>query len=195
VIVVLRRGTTDEQRDEVARALAAQGLEVHALRGGGKPLLHVVAGPTRRAKRVLRADHVEALVPTSGPRIRRDGHRIYPYHFLNWCTAGILIFGLMVLLAGQFPPGTLAALDTQNPPETLAWPWYLQAPRAWLLLFSPDRRWLGWTGLVALLLAALLLPKLDRSDGSGPERRWPILAGALALVVAAALLTMKGAGS
>jgi hypothetical protein len=194
MIVVLRRGTTDEQRDLVVRRLADLGLEVRALHAGGKPLLHVVAGPTRLARRVLRSEHVEALVPTSGPRIRRDGRRVYPYHFLNWCTAGVLIFGLMVLLAGQFPPGTLAAVDTQRPPETLAWPWYLRAPRAWLLLFSPERRWLGWAGLAALGLAALCLPRLDRTRGEGLARRWPFVAGSLALLLAAVVLTLRGAG-
>lgn len=195
MIVVLRRGTTDEQRDTIVGELEQAGLEVKALRGGGKPLLHVLSGSTRRAKRVLKDDRVEALVPTSGPRIRRVGRRIYPYHFIIWCAAGVLIFGVMVLLAGLFPPGTEAVVDLEHPPETVAWPWYLRGTRAFVVLFSPERRWIGWAVAGVVALAAFLLPVLDRTEGEGLRNRWPVVGAGFAVLAVVFFLTLTGGGS
>lgn len=192
MIVVLRRGTTDEQRDELVRELEGYGLGVHATVGDGKPMLHIVSGPTRRARRVLRAERVEALVPTSGPRLRRFGHRVYPYHFVRWSAAGIVIFGTMVLLAGQIPPGTGPRIRLEHPPEALTWPWYLRTPRALILAFPPESRRIAWGLVLVLLFAVLLLPWLDRTRGDGLRRRWPFVGAGLALLGAVLYALVAG---
>ena len=128
---------------------------------------------------------------TSGPRLRRYGHRIYPYHFIRWSAAGILIFGLAVLLAGQFPPGTGAAIGLERPPVPHPWPWYLEAPRAWLHLFDARQRWVGWSLLLAFVLALFCLPLLDRTHGRGTARRWPFAGVALALVAVVLYLSLR----
>ena len=193
MIIVLRRGTTIEQRDQVVDELERLGLGIRALSGENKHLLHVVSGSTRRTRRVLKNEFVEALLRTSGPRLRKYGPRIYPYHFIRWCAAGVVLFGLMALLAGQFPTGAGNPIEIERPPETLVWPWYLRAPRELLLLFSPESRWLGWTALLGLALVTLLLPVLDRTTGEGPSRRWPFIGAALAIVIAAIYVSAGGA--
>ena len=195
MIVVLTAGTTDEQRDEIVRELKELGLGVRAMRGGGQPLLHITSGPTRRARQVLRDDCVQALVPTSGPRLRRHGHRIYPYYLIRWSAAGIVIFGLMVLLAGQLPPGTGEEIQLQHPPATLDWPWYLNAPRALVQAFDAQQRWIGWSALLGLVLVTLALPLIDRTKGEGLQRRWPFVGASVVLVVIALYLTWTGASA
>lgn len=193
MIVVLRRGATDAQRDEIVRELERYGLGVRALVGGGKPLLHVTSGPTRRAQRVLAADVVEALVPTSGPRLRRQGHRIYPYYFIRWCAAGVAIFGLMVFMAGYFPPGTGPEVQLQDPPATLGWPWYVRAPLAILRSFPPEQRWMAWSLILLLCVVTVLLPVLDRTRGADLRHRWPFAGAATALVGVVVYFALWGA--
>jgi hypothetical protein len=190
MIIVLRADATDEQRDAVVSELEGLGLGVRAMRGGGKHLIHLVSGPTRRARRVLGSHAVEALVPTSGPRLRSVGHRIYPYHFIRWCAAGIVIFGLAVLLAGQLPPGTGREIQLDHPPDALAWPWYLHAPRALVLSFAPEQRWMGWGLLLLLLIVTFLLPVLDRTRGEGLRHRWPFVGAGLAALAVAVYLSL-----
>lgn len=193
MIVVLRRGATDAQRDEIVRELEGYGLGVRALVGGGKPLLHVTSGPTRRARRVLAADVVEALVPTSGPRVRRQGYRIYPYYFIHWCAAGIAIFGVMVFLAGYLPPGTGSEIRLDDPPATLSWPWYARAPLALLQAFPPEQRWMAWGLLFLLCVVTFLLPVLDRTSGAGLRHRWPFAGAAVALIAVVVYFSLWGA--
>jgi len=192
MIVVLGPGTSDARRDEIVRELEGYGLGIRPLTGGGRTLLHVTSGPSRRARRVQRLDGVEALVPTSGPRLRRTGHRIYPYHFLHWCAAGIAILGLMVLWAGLFPPGPTSPIEPERPPADLAWPWYLRAPRAVLTAFPPGLGWIGAGVLAAGALALLSLPWWDRTSGEGLRARWPFVAAGVALLVGAAVATFAG---
>lgn len=192
MIVVLQAGTTRDEREALAAELRGLGLEVRALEAGGKPLLHVVSGPTRRARRILRRERVEALVPTSGPRIRRSGNRIYPYYLVIWSGAGVLLFGIVVFLAGLFTPGSGPPVDVEHPPETLSWPWYLRGLRAFLLLFPPERRWLGWLALSVAGTCFALLPVLDRPGDDPRERRWPVVGAACALVAALLLFGLAG---
>ena len=193
MIVVLRAGATDEERDAVVRELEGLGLGVRALGAGAKPLLHVISGPSPRARRVLGSRAVEALVSTSGPRLRRFGHRIYPYHFIRWSAAGVFIFGLAVLLAGQFPPGTGAALELERPPAAHPWPWYLRAPRAIVHVFGPEQRSMGWGLLSMLLLGLFCLPLFDRTRTQGLRERWPFACAGLALLWTLLYFTWRGA--
>lgn len=181
MILVLKPGVDDEELAEVLRELEKRGIESRVLRGGTKPLVHLVSGPTRRARRLLKLEQVEALVPTSGPRVRSFGRRFYPYHFMHLSAACLLLAGLLVLLAGNFPPGLGDAIDPQHAPENLGYPWYVRAPLSFVALFPLSSAWLGWLCLYALGLVALLLPVLERSSDGAPAR-WPKLLGALVLL-------------
>ena len=181
MIPVLKPGIEPEELAEVLRQLEKHGIEGRVLRGGRKPLVHLVAGPTRSARALLKLEQVEALVPTSGPRVRRSGRRFYPYHFVNLAALCLLVTGVLVLLAGHLPPGLGDAIDPQHPPAQVAWPWYVRAPLGFVACFPSHSAWLGWLCLYALGLVALLLPVIDRSPASAPAR-WPKLLGALVIL-------------
>ncbi len=184
MIIVLERGSKPEQIAEIVAALKKRGLEVSQVRAAGKPVLHVTSGDSRRARRVLSHDEVEGLVATSGPRIRREGRRFFPYHFIQWAAVGIVMLAVLTLLAGQFPPGVGAPVDVQHPPADLVQPWYLRAPLAFVALFPAEFVGVGW--LLAFVLAALVLlvPRFDRGTHSGAPRR--AIAFAIVLIAAAA---------
>lgn len=65
MIVVLRPGTSPEDVQEVRTELEQFGIESRVVQGGGKPLLHLFSGPTRKARKVLKFEQVEGLVATS----------------------------------------------------------------------------------------------------------------------------------
>lgn len=178
MIVILERGTTPEQTAKVLAELEALGLGARAVHGARRPLVHVFDGPTRLARRVLWMERVVGLVPTSGPRVRREGRRFYPYHFVNWSAVALLMMGILVSLAGFFPPGLGAPPDPQSPPAELAQPWYL------LILdgLRGGSPLLGWLVFAAVVLVLFLLPVLDRSQGTRIRDRWLFLtAGGLGL--------------
>lgn len=159
MIIVLKRGTEAEQIAEVVREAERRGLKVRSLVTADKPALHVISGNTRRARKLLKLERVQALVPTSGPRVRRSGRRFFPFHFLNWSSSALMLIATLVLLAGQFPPGLGPAPDTRAPAAALELPWYA----AW-----PARALGGMPGVIALLLVVavplllLALPTIDR---------------------------------
>lgn len=159
MIIVMKRGTEAEQIAEVVREAQRRGLTVRSLVMADKPVLHVQSGNTRRARKLLKLERVQALVPTSGPRVRRSGRRFFPFHFLNWSSAALMLIATLVLLAGQLPPGLGPAPDTRAPAGALELPWYV----AW-----PAKALEGLPSGIALLLviaAALLLlalPTIDR---------------------------------
>jgi len=194
MIIVLKPGTRPAQIEEVLAALEELGLRGRALTGPEKTVVHVVAGPATTAARLLKMDRVQAIVRTSGPRIRREGRRFYPYHFLNWGAAGLVVLGVLVFLAGWFPPGLGAPIDVRRPATDLQVPWYLRAPAAYLDLFPERLAWAGALSLCLLVACVVLLPVLDRTRGEGIRRRWPVLAAGL-LVVLAALILSLGEGS
>jgi hypothetical protein len=205
MIVVLQRGTTGEQTREILDELERLGLEGHSVDVLEKPLIHVTAGPARLARRLLRLERVEALIPTSGPRVRRHGRRFYPYHLINWSSAALVALGVLVLLAGFFPPGVGRAIDATGAPAPLAaaaapvqevplsatplsaTAWYARGARAWLALFPERLVWLGWTAGALLVLLFVLLPRLDR--GRRPSPAFVLCALALAAWLA---LTVRG---
>lgn len=175
MIVVLRPGTSQEDVDEVLAKLQRFGIETRVLQGGGKPLVHLVAGPTRKARKVLDLDQVEAIVPTSGPRVRIEGRRFYPYYAIHLSAVAVLVLGGLVLLAGHLPPGLGDEIDPRRAPDELAYPWYVRAPMSFVALFPASAAWLGWLCLYAILLAVFLVPWLDRGE-EGKKSRWPIVA-------------------
>jgi quinol-cytochrome oxidoreductase complex cytochrome b subunit len=192
VIVVLEHGTSAEELGRVLARMEELGLAGRALEAGPQPLIHVTRGPTRRARRLLAERRVLAIVPTSGPRVRREGRRFYPYHSLNAGAAGLVLLGCLVALAGFLPPGVGSALAPGAALPRPEWPWYL-APLRGLLALAPARpAWIGPSLLVALGALVLALPVLDRTRGEGARERWPVLAAGLALLAALVALGMTG---
>lgn len=182
MIVVLRPGTTAEEVAEVLRQLERRGIEGRVLETREKPLVHLVSGSTRRARGLLKLEQVEAIVPTSGPRLREQGRRFYPYYFIHLSALCLVLLAALVLLAGHHPPGLGDEVDTQHAPAELSYPWYVRAPMAFVALFPSGAAWLGWLCLYALAAAVFFLPLVDRS--SAPARaRWPLLFGALVCAV------------
>jgi hypothetical protein len=189
MIVVLDHDATAADVAEVAAALKARGLETRVVRSGGRTLLHVVSGSTRRARAVQDFEQVAALMPTSGPRVRREGRRLFPYHFLQWSALAIALLGVLVFLAGTIPPGIGEAVDVERPPEDLEQPAYVRA-LAGLVSALPAP--LVWP--VALLAAAaiLLLPCIDRDPARTFRQRLPIVAIGTALIAALVYFASRG---
>lgn len=169
MIVVLRVGASEPEIHEVVDELARRGLVSRRFEAGGRQLLHIVSGPTRRARPLVKLDQVEAIVPTSGPRVRREGRRFYPYHFVNWSAFGVVLLGALVFLAGTFPPGIGREIDPRAAPAVLETPWYLHAPLSFVGLFPPSLAWLAWALLALGALFVFALPFIDRS--TGPKAR------------------------
>jgi len=189
MILVLESGSTEAQIEEVRQLLVERGLEVRVLTAAGKPVIHVLAGDTRRARKLLKHERVEALVPTSGPRVRREGRRFWPYHFIRWSALSVAMVGALVLMAGQLPPGIGGPVDPRVPPTDLDQPWYMRFSLDFVGLFPESLAWAGWLLLALLAAAFFALPLLDRSTGSSRTRR--VLIG-LAGVVLVALWLYAG---
>ena len=177
MIVVLMRGTTVAQKQSILEELGRLGLRGRELDVLDKPLIHIVGGSARRARRLLRLERVEALVPTSGPRVRRVGRRLYPFHVINWCTAGLLLLGVLVVLAGYRPPGLGSTIDLVSPPSEIGVPWYMRGVQAFVALFPRSLAWLGWLAAATVAATVLLLPRLERTP-----LRWPAYLLCVALV-------------
>jgi hypothetical protein len=159
MIIVLKHGSEPEQVAEVVAAAELRGLVCRPLVASDRPVLHVVRGDTRRARKLLKHEHVEALLATSGPRVRREGRRFFPYHLLNWCSATLLLLAGIVLLAGQFPPGLGAAPDPRLPAGAPIVPWWI----AWAARLLDGRPvWIGPALFVAAMALLFALPTLDR---------------------------------
>jgi quinol-cytochrome oxidoreductase complex cytochrome b subunit len=192
MIVVLKRGSTQEQIDEVLAELQRLGVPGRLVRSTDKPLIHVVSGDAILAMPLQRHERVQALVRTRGPRHRRQGRRFYPYHFINWCIAALLLLGTLVLLSGLLPPGLGEPVDLRRPPASIGPPWYFRGLDEFLGLFPAHQAWLSWL-LVGLIWAVILfVPSLDRSAGRKLRQRWLVVGvGALA-VIGALYLSLRG---
>lgn len=182
MILVLDRGSTEAQIEEVRQLLVERGLEVHVLTAGGKPAIHVLSGDTRRARKLLKHERVEALVPTSGPRVRVEGRRFWPYHFIRWSALSVAIVGALVMLAGQFPPGIGGPVDPRVPPAELDQPWYLRFSLDFVALFPASLAWVAWLLLLLLAAAFFALPLLDRDPRPSRVRRVAIGLAGIVLV-------------
>lgn len=189
MIVVLRRGASEAEVLHVEREMERRGLSGRRLQVGDQPAVHVIAGPTRQARRLLRLVQVEGLVPTSGPRLRAEGRRFYPYHFVVQSAACVVLLGALVMLAGFLPAGMGGPIDPHAAPAEIFDPWYARAPLAFVALFPPESAWLAWLVLLGAGAAVLLLPVVDRGHDHG--RRSVIAAGML-LALAWVWLTFVG---
>lgn len=192
MIVVLRPGATEEEVAEVLRGLERRGCSGRAVQTSAGTVVHVLSGRPRRARRVRRFEQVLEIVPTSGPRVRREGWRFFPYHFVNWSGFGVALLGALVFLAGMFPTGVGDPVDYSHAPATVVQPWYLRAPLAFVHLFPHPLFWVGWLVLIVLALVVLFLPFLDRSRDEERSGRWLRAGAALLFVAAVVLTTWKG---
>jgi quinol-cytochrome oxidoreductase complex cytochrome b subunit len=183
VIVVLERGATEAQVGQAVVMLEGRGLGVRVVHADGRPLIHVVSGDSRRARRALALEGVEALVPTSGPRVRKTGRRFWPFHFIRWSAVALVLISFLVLLAGQFPAGLGAPISAHQPPSEVSQPWYLRAPLRFVELFPAGLAWVAGLVLLALALLAFFLPHLDRSRSAALSDRLPAVGIGLLLVV------------
>lgn len=186
MILVLDPAAGEREVRAVLARLEALGLAGRVVRLGERPFVHVTDGPTSRAKHLLAEGLVQAIVPTSGPRVRREGRRFHPYHSLRIGAGLTLLVGGLFVLAGAFPHGVGAVPLPGQPPAALdAWPWYLRPFRAVTAMLPAEPAWLGPLVLVLLVLGVLALPLLDRSRGSGPAARAPVWLLGLVLVALA----------
>jgi hypothetical protein len=175
MIIVLESGCGEEDVLRVLGELEARGLRGAALHAGGVPVIHVTSGDTRPARGLAHLDQVAALIPTSGPRIRREGRRFYPYHFVRWSAAGIFLVGVLVTLAGWFPTGRGPDIDPYAEGVQVVFPWYLRPVQVLIELLPAGLAWLGWVAVWGLILVVFLLPVLDRTRGRSVTRRLPIV--------------------
>ncbi len=182
MILVLDKAAEKQGIAKVLEELHALGLEGRLLESGDKPLIHVTRGQTKRARKLLGMEAVQAIVPTSGPRIRRHGRRFYPYHFIGWSAAALVLSGVLVFLSGQWPPGLGETVDSLAAPQAAeaALPWFLRAPVEIVERMGA----LGWSIVGLGLVVLFALPWIDRSRGTGLARRWPFLILGLALAAA-----------
>lgn len=195
MILVLRPGTSSAGTEVVLRELEKRGCTGRVLETGAGAVVHVVSGRTRRARRLRDLEQVVEIVPTSGPRVRREGWRFYPYHFVNWSAFGMALLGLLVFLAGLYPTGIGAEVDYRHPPAVVAQPWYLRAPQALADLLPAPVSGLSWLLCGLLALALFFLPLLDRSRSGSRLALGLRLAAALLVTLAVALLAWKGASA
>lgn len=192
MIVVLRHGSTEADIVEVEREVERRGLSAKRISTGDHPALHIVAGPTRRTRGLLRFEQVEGLVPTSGPRIRATGRRFYPYHFMLQSAVCVILLGGLVMMAGFLPPGLGRSIDPGAVPDRILDPWYARAPLEFVALFPRDFAWLGWIVLLGAGSGVLLLPLLDRDGRASAARRVVACACLGVLAVAWVWLTIRG---
>jgi hypothetical protein len=192
VIVLLSPGAGREEVEAVLERMRELDLAGTPLAVGSLRLIHVTRGRTRRARHLLADPLVQAIVPTSGPRVRRVGRRFYPFHALCASAAGLLLLGCLVLLAGFFPPGVTRALAPGEVPPAPEWPWFLAPMRGLLALAPASPAWLGPSLLVALGALFLALPLLDRTRGEGPRARAPVLAAGLLVMLLVLALGIAG---
>lgn len=184
MILVLEPDAAEPQVRAVLARMRELGLEGRPVRLGERPFIHVTEGPTPRAQRLLAEGLVAGLVPTSGPRVRREGRRFHPYHSLRlgaWLT--LLVGGLFVL-AGAFPSGVgVRPMPGQELPAISPWPWYLRPFRVLYTALPEEPGWLGPGALVVLVLGLFCLPWIDRSRGEGWAARLPVVVLAAAGVL------------
>lgn len=187
MILILGHGAGEPEVLATLARMAELGLAGRPLRQGERTFVHVTAGPTSRVKLLLAEGLVEGLVPTSGPRVRREGRRFHPYHSLHLGAWLILIVGGLFVLAGAFPRGVgLRPLPGQPPLELAAWPWYLGPFRVVLAFVPGEPARPGPLVLVLIVLGLLGLPLIDRSQSNRLGTRAPVLVLGLVLVLIAA---------
>lgn len=192
MIIVIKREAGQDAIGLVLKELEELGLEGRVLDGLDRPIIHILNAPTWPAKRLARHPAVSALIPTSGPRHRREGRRFFPYHFLAWCNLLLLGLSLLLLLAGFFPPGLGRPADLLRPGENVAAPWYIQGIHSFLALFPAGSGGLAAMALALIWAAFFFLPEIDRTSGRAWRQRLPILALGLFALFGGLALTLGG---
>ncbi len=193
MIIVLNQGTDAAAVKEVLERLEQVGLRGRQLEGLDRPVVHVLNGPSWHAKELAGMECVSALVPTSGPRHRREGRRFFPYHFLAWSVQLLLMLSGLILLSGFFPPGLGRPADVLAAGEHADAPWFFRGVHGFLDLFPEGSGSFPMLVLSLVWLAFFLLPEIDRTSGPAWTRRLPVLLVGLFFLFGGFLLSLGGA--
>ncbi len=192
MIIVLERGIDEGRARAILSDLEELGLSGAVLEAEDRRVIHVTAGPARLARKLLGRSGIEALVPTSGPRVRRFGRRLFPYYALWYSAFLVLAVGVLVFLAGALPPGLGDPVDLRHAPPPAEFPWYVRAPLAIVALFPSGWRWVGQGLVLALMAVILLLPWLDRTPPPAIAERKGRLALGILVLLAWCWLSVQG---
>jgi len=192
MIIVLKQGADEQAVRQVLDGLGRVGLRGRQLQGLERPVVHVLNGPSWHAKELTKLEAVSALVPTSGPRHRREGRRFFPYHFLAWCVLLLLSLSGLMLLAGFFPPGLGRQADVLVAGAEADAPWFFRGIHGFLELFPEGSSSLATMVLVVIWAAFFFLPEIDRGSGKAWAQRLPILILGLFVLFGGALLSIGG---
>jgi quinol-cytochrome oxidoreductase complex cytochrome b subunit len=189
MILLMRKGSTGAQAGAVLRKLEASGLKARVLRGSGRPLIHVLSKDAELSGDILRSDGLETILWPGGRRAMRP---FYPYHFINWCIAALLLLCALALLAAFLPPGLGPQADLERPPRSLEPPWFFRGLDQFLSMFPPGLSWLGTAAAILFWVVLFLLPGIDRSSERFVWQHRGILALGLAAVAFFVWLSLRG---
>ncbi|RMH02959.1 MAG: hypothetical protein D6702_07390 [Planctomycetota bacterium] len=192
MIIVLKEGSGEAEVREVLDRLEEVGLRGRELEGRPRRVIHVLNGPTWKAKPLARLEAVSALVPTSGPRHRREGRRFFPYHFLAWAVLLLLVLSGLVLLSGFFPPGLGRPADVLGEAGSAQALWFFRGVAGFLSLLPEDSVAAGVLALFLIWLAFFFLPEIDRTTGPARLKRLPIVALGLFFLLGGFFLALGG---
>ncbi len=192
MIIVLKQGSDAGAIQEVIDGLTDVGLKSRQLDGLERPVVHVLNGPSWHAKELAKLEQVSALVPTSGPRHRREGRRFFPFHFLAWSVLLLLLLSSLILLSGFFPPGLGRPADVLVEGEHADALWFFRGVHGFLDLFPQGSGSFPMLLLSLIWLAFFLLPEIDRGSGPDWKRRLPVLLLGLFFLFGGLLLSLGG---
>jgi hypothetical protein len=191
MILVLRKGASDAQAEALLRRLEQAGQRGRLLHGSGRLLIHVVSGASELPEDLFHAAALETVLQPGGGRPGHLARPFYPYHFINWCIAGLGLLCLLALLAAFLPPGLGLPVELEHPPATIAPPWFFRGLEQFLGLFPPGLSWLAAALAVLVWAVLFLLPALDRFK-PGSAGRGLVRGLGLAAVAAAIWLSLRG---
>ncbi|MBC8329669.1 MAG: hypothetical protein ISR76_02580 [Planctomycetes bacterium] len=192
MIIVLNLGSDDQAVQQVLDGLEEVGLRGRRLDGLDRPVVHVLNGPSWHAKELAKLDPVSALIPTSGPRHRREGRRFFPYHFLAWSVLLLLVLSGLIVLSGYFPPGLGRPANVLIEGEHTDALWFFRGIHGFLDLFPAGSGSFPMLLLTLIWLAFFLLPEIDRTSGRSWRRRLPVLLVGLFCLFGGFLLSLGG---
>ncbi len=192
MIVVLRRGITDAQIEEILGEFPKLGIEGRVIRGASKPVIHILSGTFLAVRPLLRMDRVEAIVRTDGPRIRKVGRPFFPHHFINWCVSTLLALAGLIVLAGFLPPGLGSPVDVTQAPGVFSSPWYARAFEKLISLAPPAYAKVAPGATFLMIVVIFFLPLWDRGEDRRLIRRLPVLLLGTAVLAGFIYLSIVG---
>ncbi|MHC4778329.1 MAG: hypothetical protein ACYTFG_07135 [Planctomycetota bacterium] len=188
MILLLKTGITVEEADGLAEAIRSRGAEAVSTMTGDRILLKVTGSPTDIPD-ISALGLVEAVLPEPRPE---DGTTpVWPDVFLSHGAVACAILSVLILLAAFLPPGLAEQADPLSPPEEVRPGWYFAAMFRILKLFPASLDFLGVVCILAILVAVLFLPFIDRSTSPQFLKR-PLAWVGLALGMFMVIMTLIG---